>query len=110
LAADPPLRFNEILTVSINETIEGVLGKTVLKVLHEHLESVYNVSPEEIPYRIDTLESVSEKLGKPFKPIERTIARRFYSYLTLPFEDNPNYTLKDYVAEAKRKLSILPPP
>lgn len=109
MADNPRLRFNEMLVLSIDEAIQDIFGKDVVAALHEHLNFFYDVHPEEIPYRIDTLELVLEKnFGKPFKILERAIAKKLYSHLTLPFAEKPNYTLQDYLAEARSSLSILP--
>ena len=98
--------FNVTLRTAIDETIRGLLGQTVHEALLRRLEREYSVTSDELPYRLDTM---FEILWKTFgvtgsKTIGRAIARNFYGKLGIQFVAKDDYTIKDYVDEAKTKL------
>ena len=98
--------FNDALVDSIDETIADLLSRTVVDALHTHLQKIYSVSWDEIPYRLDTLFTTLEKVFgvRSSQTITKAIARRFYLKLGLEFTGNPSRTLLEYVDEAKVKL------
>lgn len=97
--------FNDALIESIDETITAILSRTVVDALYAHLQTVYSISRDEIPYRLDTLLTTLEKIfGTSSQTITKAIARKFYLNLGLEFTGNPSRTLFDYVEDAKMKL------
>lgn len=87
---------------SINQTIAAILGESVLGALYAHLQKFHDITPAEIPYRLDTLSSALEKtFGTSFNTIEKAAAKRLYSNLGLEFEERPGHRLIDYVESAK---------
>ena len=106
-ASKPILDFNGTLRKAIDETIIGLLGQTVHGALLRRLEEEYSVTSDELPYRLDTM---FEILWKTFgvtgsRTIGRAIARNFFGKLGILFIANEEYTIKDYVEEAKMKLA-----
>ena len=106
-ASEPTKNFNGILKNAIDETIISILGQTVHEVLFRLLEEKYSVASDELPYRLDTMVEV---LRKTFgvtgsKTIGRAIAKNFFGKLGILFVANDEYTLKEYVEEAKTKLA-----
>ena len=91
---------------SIDETITAILSRTVVDALYAHLQTVYSISRDEIPYRLDTLYTTLEKIFgvRSSQTITKAIARKFYLKLGLEFTGNPSRTLLEYVDEAKMKL------
>ena len=90
---------------SVDETITDLLSRAVVDALYAHLQTIYSISRDEVPYRLDTLLTTLEKIfGASSQIITKTIARRFYLKLGLGFTDNPSRTLLEYVDEAKMKL------
>jgi len=97
--------FNDALVESIDETITALLSRTVVDALYAHLQAIYSVSRDEVPYRLDTLLTTLEKIfGTSSQTITKAIARKFYLNLGLEFTGNPRRTLLEYVDEAKIKL------
>ena len=90
---------------SIDETITDLLSRAVVDALYVHLETVYSIPKDEVPNRLDSLLTALEKIfGPSSHTITRAIARKFYLKLGLKFSNHPNYTLIEYVNEAKMKL------
>lgn len=105
VSKDKKQKFNGVLTRSVDETITQLLGESVVVALHKHLLQFYDITMDEIPYRLDTLLSVLEKtFGTSARTISNAIARKFYSELGLEFRSKSGMTLIDYVEEAKTKL------
>jgi len=94
------------LVESIDETITDLLGRAVVDALYAHLQTFHSISRDEIPYRLDTLFAILEKiLGvRSSQTIAKAIARKVYLKLGLEFTGNPSRTLLEYVDEAKMKL------
>ncbi len=97
--------FNKELVRSIDETIANLLGQSVVPAFHEHLRKFYDITDDEIPYRISTVSaSLQRTFGLSFKTIEKAVAKRFYFNLNLEFAEKTGHGLLDYVEEAKTKL------
>jgi hypothetical protein len=98
--------FNDVLVESIDETITDLLSRTVIDALYAHLQTIYSISRDEVPYRLDTLFTTLEKIFgvRSSQTITKAIARKFYLKLGLEFIGNPSRTLLEYVDEAKMKL------
>lgn len=99
--------FNEKVHQAIDEALSEMLGQTVLHALYTHLRNQYDISRDELPYRLETLYQV---LGNIFgvvgaKTIGNDVARKLYHMLDLNFTQTSNFTLKDYIDQAKRMLS-----
>jgi hypothetical protein len=94
------------LVESIDETITELLSRAVVDALYAHLQTFHSISKDEVPYRLDTLFTILEKLfGVPSsQTITKMVARRFYFKLGLEFTANPRRTLLEYVDEAKMRL------
>ena len=103
----PEPDFNGKLRAAIDETIIDLLGKSVLAALQDHLLKHYAVTPDEIPYRLDTMfESLERVFGVTgARTIGWTIARKLYLKIGLPFVEHENYRLEDYIEDAKKMLS-----
>jgi len=103
----PTADFTGQIVLAIDDTVRAVLGQSVLDALYEHLRTHYDIGPEELPYRLDTLYDVLENVFGVFgaKTIGHRVARNLYTRLGLRFEDMENYTLHDYIDQAKRTLS-----
>ena len=97
--------FNDVLVESIDETITDLLSQAVVDALYAHLQTIYSISRDEVPYRLDTLFTALEKIfGTSAQTITKAVAREFYLKLGLEFTGNPSRTLLEYVDEAKMKL------
>jgi hypothetical protein len=102
----PEPDFDGKLRVAIDETIADVLGGRVLGALHEYLTKNYDVTLDEIPYRLNTVfESLEVVLGvRGASAMGWMIAKRFYAKIGLRFVRNENYGLEEYFQQAKSTL------
>jgi hypothetical protein len=100
--------FNDNLVESIDETIIGLISRTVVDALYTHLQTFHSISRYEVPYRLETLFTTLEKTfgGRGSQTITKTIASKSYLRLGFEFTDNPGRSLLAYVDEAKMKLQI----
>lgn len=100
-------RFNDILLGSIDEAITGLLSRKVVEALYIYLQNACSIRKEEVPYRLEALSAViDETFGLAgSRTVTKAIARKLYSKLALPFQDNTPRTLREYVDEAKVKLA-----
>ena len=84
------------------------MGQDVLAALYNHLKEHYDITPDEIPYRLD---SVFETLEHTFgvqgaRTLSRVIEKRLYFRLLLKFVATENYRLQDYLEQAKKELRL----
>jgi hypothetical protein len=98
--------FNDALVESIDETIANLLSRTVVDSLYAHLKKNHSISRDEVPYRLDALFAILEKIFgvSSSQTITKAIARKFYLKLGLEFTANLSRTLLEYVDEAKTML------
>jgi hypothetical protein len=101
--------FNELFCQAFDESVSGLLGSTVLTSLYAVLQKKYLIDRDELPYRMETVYSILDSVFavKGSRTIEKSIIRRFYDKLGIPFSDFDGRTLKDYVDAAKSKFGIL---
>jgi hypothetical protein len=98
--------FNVILCSSIDETISDLMSVHVMELLYAHLLEEHGITRAEVPYRLELFYSTIENFfsATGARTIGRTVARNLYKHLNLRFEDNSNFTLSEYVDEAKKML------
>jgi len=96
-------RFNEVLVKSIDLAITELLGEKVLASLYEHFAEHYNITRDEIPYRLDTLyTALDQTFGfKAARTLEHHIAKRLSNQISVPLPETPDYTLQTYLQKAK---------
>jgi hypothetical protein len=92
----------------IDGAIFGIVGQDVLQALYKHLEKQYDITHDEVPYRLDTVfETLEQTFGvKGARTLSRAIARRLYFRLNLQFVETQNYRLQDYMEQAKKELLL----
>jgi acetylornithine deacetylase/succinyl-diaminopimelate desuccinylase-like protein len=100
--------FNDEVKLAIDDAISTILGPQVVKALYFHLKEHYDITSDEIPYRLDTLFDALEKTFgvKGALTLGRVIARRFYARMGLKFVELGNYKLQDYLEDAKIDLAL----
>jgi len=106
LSAFSQKEFNDEVKRAIDGIICGIVGQDVLDSLHNHLETRYGITPDEIPYRVDTLFEILENaIGVAgAKSLSRAIAREVYYGYNIDFRPLYEYTLQGYLEQAKRLL------
>ena len=102
--------FNDEVKLAIDDAISAILGQQALKALYAHLKEHYDITRDEIPYRLDTLfDALENTFGvKGALTLGRVIAKRFYARMNLQFVELGNYKLQDYLEEAKVDLALSP--
>jgi len=103
---ETPRDFNGQVKAALDSVIFSVTGSTVLDALYQHLKERYSVTPDEVPYRLNTvlavLESVFGFTGT--RTIGKATAKRLFQNYGLNFEDQFGYDLPDYVELCKKRL------
>jgi hypothetical protein len=107
-AAHVTKEFNNEVKRAIDGAIYGIVGQDVLRALYEHLKEHYDVTPDEVPYRLDTVfETLEQTFGvKGARTISRAISKRLYYRLNLQFVETENFRLQDYLEQAKKQLAL----
>lgn len=102
--------FNDEVKRAIDDAISTVLGQQVLKALYDHLKGHYDITSDEVSYRLDTLFDTLEKTFgfKGALTLSRVIAKRVYARMGLRFIELPDYRLQDYLEQAKEQLAERP--
>jgi len=71
--------------------------------VYHHVGQSASLRLEEIPERLEDFHRALESLfGAGALVIEKLIASKLYSHLDLRFEEHENWTLIDYVKDAKK--------
>jgi len=99
--------FNAALIEAIEETIREVFSPIVLEALYKALLERYDVTRDELPYRLETANKIlTDVFGlKGAETLGRAIAGRLFAKLGLRFEESKGLNILDYVEIAKRKLT-----
>jgi hypothetical protein len=102
------LDIDHILLDSIDEGLTDLFGPNLKQAFYGYFEEKFGFTRESIALRLDKfLVALSETFGAVgFVVLGRTIAKRLYSSLGLPFKEQASYTLLDYVKEAKMLLRL----
>jgi len=102
-----PEEFYATFVEATEETINELLGASVLDALYATLSRKHDITREEVPYRLDTVFSVLETVFgvKGARTIGRSIVRRFYAKLNVEFKEDHDHPLEDYLKIAQRELA-----
>ena len=80
-----------------------VLGESVRNVIYHHVGQSASLRLEEIPEKLEEFHRALESIfGAGALVIEKLIASKLYTHLGLKFEEHENWTLTDYVKDAKK--------
>jgi len=94
-------RFDRILLQAIDEGLH-VFGESTRHVIYYHIASKHRIERERIPERLEAFhEALKGMLGEGSKVVEKQIAKSMYSMLDLKFREYDEWTLVDYVNDAK---------
>lgn len=87
----------------------AVLGESVRDVIYYYIERDRGLARQEFPGRFTELhEYLRDVFGGGAKIIEKLIAKNLYDRLGLAFEEQDDWTLPDYVNQAKRRVAEPP--
>jgi hypothetical protein len=98
-----------LLLDSLDEALVDLMGARFRQPFYHYFEERYGITRDVIPYRLDEfVVSLAELFGVlAMKTFGRAIAKRLYLKLGLEFSNQEEYTLLDYVKEARMNLPLL---
>lgn len=95
-------RFSSTLLEAVDEGLLILGNENVRRATYYHIEKRHGVKREDIPDKLENFHKALEDLfGVGVKIIERRIARNIYDKLGLSFREDENWTLADYIKEAR---------
>jgi hypothetical protein len=94
--------FREVLLQAIDDALL-VPGEIVRAAIYDRVERSYQIRREEIPEKLELFhKALRDLLAAGGEVLERLIAKNLYRRLDLSFNQHENWTLLDYVDEAKK--------
>ncbi|MGD0175622.1 MAG: hypothetical protein ABSC50_02215 [Candidatus Bathyarchaeia archaeon] len=107
-AALAPVRRDELLMESIDESFAALLGHRVKNTWYAYLVNRRALDREDIPERLgDFHECMQETFGQAAVAIEKNILARFYRKLGLNFSGGTHYSFSDFVDATKNGIQDL---
>ena len=98
--------FNELFVQSIDETITGILGRTVSKAFTNYVRTRFCLEIDAIPERPEVLFSaLHDSFGAGGDRVGRYIVRKLYQKAGIEFLDGDGRPLAEYVQTLKRRLT-----
>jgi len=101
-------KASERLDSTIQEAVhEGllVLGEIVRTAIYNNIETRHQLKREQIPRRLEAFhKALIGIFGAGAKIIEKLIAKRLYSRLGLSFIEHEDWTLVEYIEDAKKHM------
>ena len=83
--------LDDSLQLCIDEVLLDLLGRRPREAIYDYLERIHSLTRSDIPYHLEELMSLLEKLfGKGSKTIEKAIIRRLADKLNWKFENDPS--------------------
>jgi len=109
-SASRPARLTDTALLDAVDYGLLALGEIVRATIYHRIEESYHVRREEIPEKLDTFhKALQELLGGGAEVVRRLIAKNLYNTLNLRFAENENWTLVDYVQNAKAQATVCEP-
>ena len=104
LVTGAPRNINQELKSAIDKALLDISGTHLLSSFYGHLKDRYDITPDELPYRLETIYTVLDQVFgvKGARTIERHIAKHLCDELGMKFLDTPDCTLEMYVEKAKQ--------
>jgi len=98
-----------LLLDSLDEALADLMGARFRQPFYHYFEKRYGITRDIIPNRLDKfVVALAELLGVlATRTFGRAIAKRLYLKLGLEFSNHEEYTLIDYVKEARMNLPLL---
>jgi hypothetical protein len=94
--------FRDVLLQAIDDALL-VPGEIVRAAIYDRVERSYQIRREEIPEKLELFQkALRDLLAAGGEVLERLIAKSLYRRLDLNFNQHENWTLLDYVDEAKK--------
>jgi len=101
------VRFEELLSETIHESLRDVLGGGVRGAIYEFMEREYSVPRNDLPKHLDELFTVfQQNFGLKAKDvIARAFAKKLYAKLNFEFHPIPKFGFTDYLTLVKRRMA-----
>jgi hypothetical protein len=94
--------FREVLLQAIDDALL-VPGEIVRAAIYDQVERTYQIRREEIPEKLELFhKALGDLVAAGGEVLERLIAKNLYRRLDLSFNQHENWTLLDYVDQAKK--------
>ena len=99
--------FNELLIKSIDEAVTELLGEKGRQSLYRHLAEHYDVTRDEIPYRLDALHTaIVRTLGnKAADVLDIEIVKYLARQIKVPLPDTRDISLQKYLLRANKLVA-----
>lgn len=95
----------DVIRKSLIEAIDVgmlMLGERGRHAIYLHIEKMFGVKCSDYPEEVEAFHyTLKHLLGSGSEILERTIAKRLYHRLGLDFKEYENYTIIDYVGQAR---------
>ena len=101
------VHFNELLVKSIDEAVTELLGEKGRQSLYRHLAEHYDVTRDEIPYRLDALHvAINRTLGnKAADVLDIEIVKYLARQIKVPLPDTRDISLQKYLLRASKLVA-----
>ena len=98
--------FDELLVQSVQETIAGILGRTVSDAFINHLQAYIGITLEEMPnHPAELFKALRGSFGVGGDRVGKYIVRKLYQKAGVEFLELDGHTLVDYVQTLKTRLA-----
>jgi serine/threonine protein phosphatase PrpC len=98
--------FNELLVQSVDETIAGILGKTVSSAFTNYMHNNFGLEIREIPSRPETLfTALHDSFGLGGDRLGKYIVRKLYQKAGVEFPENDGHSLTEYIQALKTRIT-----
>ena len=99
--------LNELVWESIDEVLNGLIGKKPTEALYDHLERHFSIARDDIPQNTETLFDVMKELfgHKSSMVISRCIAKRVFENLCWEFVQVEGFGFSDYIEMARARIA-----
>ena len=97
-----PEAFDTYVRKSIDHGL-SIIGETAKNIFYYYMNSQYGVALIDLPDKIEAFHgALNGTFGAGSRIIERFVAMKLYDMLNLSFRQHKNWTLVDYVEDARR--------
>lgn len=96
--------FRKILLEAVDEGL-FTFGESVKHVIYHQVERNSSIRRDQIPEKLDAFHAELENIfGIGVRVIEKVIAEKLCTKLSLPFREHENWALTDYACNAEKHV------
>jgi len=96
--------FRRILIDALNDGML-LLGESSRLAIYIHIEKKYGIKPDVFPEQLERFsKGLQDIFGVGAKILEQSVAKSLYSKLGLGFKEHENWTIVDYVKDARKTV------